>query len=257
MSTGVTKGGVAAPAIGVQLYSLRDRIAATGFVRVLEEVRAMGFAGVELAGLHDLSAAAFRDTLARLDLQLAAAHVPLPDRDGFTALLDAQAAIGAHRIVVAYQPPECFADAPAIARTAQRLNALAAAARRYGMTLGYHNHHWEFASRIDGRAAHDLLFAELDPDVFAEIDTYWARVGGADPVAVVAGFAGRAPLLHLKDGPLDDPRSPMTALGTGRMDIPALLAVSCATWHIVELDRCATDMLAAVRASHAFLARHA
>ena len=58
--------------------------------------------------------------------------------------------------------------------------------------------------------------------MFAEIDTYWTKVGGADPAAVVAGFGSRARLLHLKDGPADGPDAPMTALGAGSMDLPAI-----------------------------------
>ena len=47
----------------------------------------------------------------------------------------------------------------------------------------------------------------------------------------------------------------MTAVGSGRMPVAAVLA-SCpsAEWHVVELDRCATDVLIAVRDSLAWLA---
>jgi sugar phosphate isomerase/epimerase len=59
--------------------------------------------------------------------------------------------------------------------------------------------------------------------------------------------------LHVKDGPVtsDDP---MTAVGTGRMPVAAILAAApAAQWHVVELDRCATDMLTAVRDSIGWL----
>jgi hypothetical protein len=36
--------------------------------------------------------------------------------------------------------------------------------------------------------------------------------------------------------------------------VPPILRASRAEWHVVELDRCATDMLEAVRVSHAYLA---
>jgi sugar phosphate isomerase/epimerase len=70
---------------------------------------------------------------------------------------------------------------------------------------------------------------------------------------VVHGSANRAPLLHLKDGPADDPKAPMTALGDGAMDLPAILAASHASWHIVELDRCAGDMWRAIEDSFHYL----
>ena len=55
------------------------------------------------------------------------------------------------------------------------------------------------------------LFDALDPDVIAEVDIYWAKVGGVDPAALVAELGERAALLHVKDGPAEDPRQAMVA----------------------------------------------
>jgi len=58
----------------------------------------------------------------------------------------------------------------------------------------------------------------------------------------------------VKDGPADAPPSPMVAVGDGAVDIPAVLAAAPgARWHVVELDRCATDMFEAVERSYDFL----
>ena len=43
------------------------------------------------------------------------------------------------------------------------------------------------------------------------------------------------------------------AVGDGVIDVAAIAAASRAAWHVVELDRCATDMLEAVEKSHRFL----
>ena len=49
----------------------------------------------------------------------------------------------------------------------------------------------------------------------------------------------------------------MTAVGAGRMPVAEILAACpSAEWHVVELDRCATDMLTAVRDSIAWLTGH-
>jgi sugar phosphate isomerase/epimerase len=168
-------------------------------------------------------------------------------------VLDAQQAMGNDTVVVAFLPPDQFEDEAAIARTAESLNAANEMARARGMTMGYHNHYWEFSNRVGDRSAHAALFQQLDNTVIAEIDTYWAQVGGADPVQVVSELGPRAQLLHIKDGPADDPASDMTAVGDGVIDVAGIAAVSRAAWHVVELDRCATDMLQAVEKSHRFL----
>ena len=46
----------------------------------------------------------------------------------------------------------------------------------------------------------------------------------------------------------------MVAVGGGTLDIAGVLgAAPTAAWHIVELDRCATDMFEAVAASYTYL----
>ena len=64
--------------------------------------------------------------------------------------------------------------------------------------------------------------------------------------ALLGRLGERVRYLHVKDGPVtkDDP---MTAVGAGRMPVASILAAgSPGQWHIVELDRCATDMMTAV-----------
>ena len=127
-------------------------------------------------------------------------------------------------------------------------------ARSRGVSLGYHNHWWEFATNVGGQTAWSALFERLDPTVFAELDIYWATLGGADPRQVIADLGERLWLLHVKDGPCDAPESPMVAVGSGTLDIAAILASApTAKWHIVELDRCATDMFAALADSRRYL----
>jgi sugar phosphate isomerase/epimerase len=85
------------------------------------------------------------------------------------------------------------------------------------------------------------------------VDTYWAAVGGQDVPALLGRLGHRVRYLHVKDGPVtkDDP---MTAVGAGRMPVAEILAAGrSAEWHVVELDRCATDIMSAVADSLAWL----
>jgi sugar phosphate isomerase/epimerase len=241
--------------ISIQLYSLRDA-AKQGLAPVLERLGRIGYAGVESAGLHDLSPSAFKRCVAAAGMVVSSAHVALVKPAQAAELLDAQQEIGVNDLVVAMLPRERFVDQASVGKSADHLNTFNEAVRARGMTLGYHNHWWEFSNRIGNETAHMMLFRRLDPTVFAEIDTYWAKVGGADPVQVVREFGERARLLHIKDGPADGPESPMTAVGKGVVDVPAIAAASRAAWHIVELDRCATDMFEAVEQSYTYLTRH-
>ena len=239
--------------ISVQLYTLRKE-AAVDFPAVLARLGAKGFSGVELAGFGGLEPAQLTRALADANLEISSAHIGFQDASEFAAALDAHQAIGCDTAVIPALPTEAFADLDAVRATADRVNALVEVARARGMALGYHNHWWEFAKMPDDRPGLLHLFEHLAPDVFAEVDIYWAQVGGSDPKSIVSALGARVGLLHVKDGPADTPKSSMVAVGDGAVDVPGVLAASpSARAHIVELDRCATDMFEAVERSYDFL----
>jgi len=244
-----------AAGLSVQLYTLRKEAKSLGLGAVVDRLGKIGYAGVEPAGFGELTPEAFKKRVADAGMVVSSAHVALPDASKTSEALDQQAAIGNDTIVVPFLPPDDFKDESAVKRSADKLNAFNAAVRARGARLGYHNHWWEFGTKIDGKSAHTRLFELLDPSVFAEIDIYWAKVGGANPTDVVKTLGDRARLLHIKDGPADGHESPMVAVGDGVIDIAGVAKASKAKWHIVELDQCATDMFAAVEKSHRFMTK--
>lgn len=84
-------------------------------------------------------------------------------------------------------------------RSADALNSLGAMCRNHGLVLCWHNHNKEFLSAGEG-LPFDFLMLHTDPDlVKCELDIYWARKGGADPVGLLQKYRGRYPILHIKD----------------------------------------------------------
>lgn len=240
------------PPISVQLYSLREECAAD-FPSVLRRLGAAGFVGVELAGLHGLQPEQFNEIMSEAGLVVSSGHFGASP-DVLLGSLDEFQAVGCSTAILAYLPPEHFADLDAIKATAERINSTHQVASARGIQFGYHNHWWEFQTIIDGRTAWSHLWEQLEPGVVAELDIYWATVGGADPKAVISELGDRLALLHVKDGSADNPASPMVAVGSGTVDIPGILASApTAQWHVVELDRCATDMATAVEESYRYL----
>ncbi len=93
------------------------------------------------------------------------------------------------------------------------------------------------------------------PDVFSQLDVFWAAHAGADPVKITQQNRSRLPYLHLKDGPAKK-GWPMTAVGKGELNIPAIVGAAdpnVLEWLVVELDACDTDMIEAVRDSYNYL----
>ena len=236
----------------IQLYTLREE-PAVDFRSVLARLGAIGYVGVELAGLNGLSPTELVSTLDDAGLKLSSAHVGLARPDEYEAALDEHQALGCDMVVIPALGPKSFADLDAIRAAADLVNATNERVRSRGLTLGYHNHFWEIPA-VEDRPGLLQLFDLVDDTVVAEVDIYWARVGGIDPATLLAELGTRATLLHVKDGPAGDPAQAMVAVGEGSIDVGGALAASpAARWHIVELDRCDTDMFEAVERSYHYL----
>ena len=171
-------------------------------------------------------------------------------------MVDTVGALGLNRAAGGFGPDD-FKDLEAVKRTADTVNGLVEALGVHGIALFLHNHWWEFAA-IDGRLGYHHI-AELCPEVQFEVDTYWAaNFGAVDVAAEVARVKDRAPLLHIKDGPLEQGKAHV-AVGDGKMDIAAVIDAAdpdVLEWIIVELDACDTDMMTAVERSHRYLTSH-
>ncbi|HEX2619701.1 MAG TPA: sugar phosphate isomerase/epimerase [Phototrophicaceae bacterium] len=234
--------------IAVQLYTLRDALQ-NDLPGVLKRLAQIGFIGVEpYSGMdHTQTAQLCRD----LGLTVTSAHLPAPAGENETATLKAAELYGIKRIIVPWQPQEYFKSMDGILHVCKLLNEANKVAHAHGLELGYHNH-WGEVAIVDGRPAYQIMIDNLDADIFFEVDTYWVKTGGLDPVEVVKGLGKRAPLLHIKDGPAVM-NEPMVAAGDGTLDIPGIVAAGSADWLVVELDNCATDMMTAVEKSYQYL----
>ena len=239
----------------LQLYTLRD-VLPTGRAEVLRRVADFGYGAVEpydvLTDPEQL-----RADLDAAGLAVCSVHANILGAED-DAMLRGAGVVGAGTVIVPWAEPERFADADAVAELAAQLNQAAAKTADQGLRLGYHNHDFELSSLVGGRPALEVLADALDPAVILEVDTYWAAVGGQDVPALLRRLGDRVRYLHVKDGPIGTREGDvMVAVGSGRMPVADILAAApSAEWHVVELDRCATDMLTAVGDSLAWLAEH-
>jgi sugar phosphate isomerase/epimerase len=141
-----------------------------------------------------------------------------------------------------------------IKATAAALNAAAAKGAEYGIRVGYHNHEFELESQINGRSALEVLAENLNPEVVLEVDTYWAAVGGEDPVALLARLGDKVRFIHIKDGPLTKVDKDQVAVGSGKVAVwDVIAAVPSLEVGVVELDDFSGDIFTAVTDSFNYL----
>jgi len=247
--------------ISVQLYTVRDAIAddLPGTMRRLAEI---GFTQVEpynFVALADDLARAFADT----GLTAPTAHAPLLSSDQ-DAIFEAARQLGIATVIEPFVPAEHWQDEASIREIATALNAAAKKAAAYGITVGYHNHWWELESRVGGTSALEYFASLLDPDLVLEVDTYWAQVGGEDPVALLTRLGSQVVAIHVKDGPGRvgvEPVDPtgevvmgQVPAGQGVMDVPAVVAAPPALrYAVIEFDAYVGDLFAALADSLAYV----
>jgi sugar phosphate isomerase/epimerase len=242
------------PKIALQLYTLRDAFA-QDFTGTLERIAAIGYTNVESAFFPEgISVQEAARRIRQAGLTVMAAHCELPLDEQTIPVLEQVATLGCTRMIWHGWPQDPdYGSVDGIKRLAELYNLANAVATTHNLQFGLHNHWWEMEP-VEDQYPYQILLQELDPTIFFEVDTYWTKTAGRDPVQIVTEMGERAPLLHIKDGPAVKDQ-PMVAAGDGTMDIPAIAqaANGHAEWLIVELDACATDMFTAVERSFRYL----
>ena len=105
-------------------------------------------------------------------------------------------------------------------RFAEIMNRTADKLRPHGLRLGYHNHAHDMA--VDrGEVLLDTLLANTEEDIFMEFDVFWVEYAGFSPLRYISRYAGRQPLMHLKE--LGADRKSNVEIGAGISDFAAFI----------------------------------
>ncbi|GGC94122.1 xylose isomerase [Tersicoccus solisilvae] len=235
----------------LQLYTVREAMSAD-LAGTVARVAQIGYTAVEpynfVATVDELEAA-----LRENGLTAPSGHAPLLSADQ-EEIFAAAKQLGIETVIDPHVDRSRWQNAEDIAATAQALNAAAAAGAKHGIRVGYHNHEFELQSRIDSRSGLEVLADHLDDAVVLEVDTYWAAVGGEDPVELLRRLGDRVRFVHIKDGPLTTEDKDQVAVGSGKMPIRDVLAAGTSIeTAVVELDDFTGDIFTAVADSLAFL----
>jgi sugar phosphate isomerase/epimerase len=223
--------------IAVQLYTLRAETA-RDLPGTLSKVSGAGYRAVELAGLPPIEPDRLRDLLASEQLAPMASHESLETlRTDVGAVLDRLTVVGCRRVIVPWLPEAERANPAGVRRLAGELSEIARVCAGRGISLGYHNHAFEFEP-LDGTTVWEVLLDTLTFDIELEIDVYWVTIGGRDPVEVIRSAGDRVRLLHMKDVAAGLERGDVTP-GDGTLAWPEIVAAGTSAgveWYIVEED---------------------
>ncbi|NUQ12932.1 MAG: sugar phosphate isomerase/epimerase [Gemmatimonadaceae bacterium] len=248
----VTNHGALSP-IGVQLYTVRRHMQES-VERTLEQVARIGYREVEFAGYFGRPAREIRSLLDANGLTAPSAHSADMSavRTRLPQVLEEAGIIG-HRYVICASLPRMEPTADGFRRLAEEFNRAGAEAAKAGITFGFHNHAGELAPLGD-TTGYDILLAECDPSlVTMQMDLFWTRRGGRDPLEFFAKHPGRFSSVHVKDM---DASGAMVDVGAGQLPFARWFARSEQAGirhYFVEHDS-PQDPMASITASYRHLA---
>lgn len=255
--------------IGIQLYTLREALGIDP-AGTLKQVAAAGYKQVELYGFPDADAlvASAKDA----GLEINSAHFQwdsvVNPKDSelseFAKILEKAHSLGLSELVIPYLTDSQRGSLDDYKKIAENANKAAAMAKIADIRLSYHNHNFEFQPKEGGTTGYDIFMKEFSSDMQFEIDVFWVKAAGLDPVQLITKLKGRVSQLHLKDlksgitipsYATDVPHDAFQELGDGIIPMePIIVAAKAAgVKHChVEQDQ-SPDALASIRQSMDYL----
>ena len=243
--------------VGLQLYSVRDFLAAD-FKGTLKKVKEIGYDYVEPAGLYNIPAVDFKAALDEAGLTAICAHVPYAEMvaDPDKVIAD-YTTLGVKFIAIPYLGDDDRPAAKNFENVLAYIKEFGKKCADAGITLLYHNHDFEFVKMPDGRYGLDYMYETVDASLLqTELDCCWVKVAGEDPASYIRKYAGRCPVVHLKDftgeksnnmynliGLKETAKTTSTfafrPVGYGKQDVPSIITAaieSGALYLVVEQD---------------------
>lgn len=214
--------------IGLQLYSLRNQFA-KDVPGTMAKVKEMGIKEIEGGGTYGLSFQEYIKLLAQNGLSMVSFGADfdrLANNPQFVA--DEARSFGAKYVMCAWIPHTgndfTIED---VKKAIVVFNEAGKILTKSGLSLCYHPHGYEFRPYENG-TLFDYMVANMDPRyVNFEMDVFWVKHPGQDPVALLKKYPNRFLLMHLKDrkpgtegnqnGNADDETN--VVLGTGDVGI--------------------------------------
>ena len=185
--------------IGYQLYSAREECS-KDLLSVLKQLKTLGYDAVEFAGFYGHTAEEIKGMLDEAGLVAVSDHVPYAaiTADMFGVIRD-HLTIGCKCIAIPYLGDEDRPGNPGFATVLRVIAKFGALCKAAGIQLLYHNHDFEF-EKISGMYALDFMYEAIDEEILkTEIDTCWVNYSGVNPSEYIRKYAGRAPIVHMKD----------------------------------------------------------
>lgn len=200
--------------LGIQLYSVRDDMQkdAKG---TLQKLAAIGYKNVEHANYIDrkfygYSAADFKKLLDDLNLNMPSGHTVMSAQhwdnatndftDKWKYTVEDAATVGQKYVVSPWLDEKVRTDTEMLKKFMTMFNKSGELCKAHGMKFGYHNHNFEFTTKVDDENLYDYILKNTDQNLVAQqMDIGNMYGAGGRAIDIIKKYPGRFELMHVKD----------------------------------------------------------
>lgn len=257
--------GINETSLGVQLYSVRDKMASDPVGTILK-VGEMGYRQIETANytegkFYGMLPSIFKNLMKTAGVQSSGGHFEVNVNsyhpasasmsDNFKHAVEASAAINQQQFICPWIAEPERKDEDAVKLLCEVFNQAGEYCKNQGLQFGYHNHAFEFEP-LGEKMLMDHLVELTDPGLVSfQLDVYWVRFADQDPMEWLQKLDGRVMSLHVKDmaGTLD---KETIEVGEGVIDFKPILQKAESTgvkYYIVELEHYRRSPMEGIRTS--------
>jgi sugar phosphate isomerase/epimerase len=186
--------------IGLQLYSLRNEFK-TDVPGTLARIRQWNIKQIEGGGTYGLPVDEFKKLLQQNKLEMVSVGASFEELEkNPQAVADMAKTFGAKYVMCAWVPhQEGSFTMEEMNRAIRVFNQAGKVLHDNGISFCYHPHGYEFRPYGDG-TQFDYMVKQTDPRyVNFEMDVFWVKHPGQDPVALLRKYPKRFLMMHLKD----------------------------------------------------------
>jgi sugar phosphate isomerase/epimerase len=237
---------------GVQLYTLREFCKTVDDTKnTLKKIKEMGYRYVQISAVSEPKD--IRELKKILDdngLRAVSTHT------GYERIInETEIVIEEHKILgckAIFCPglPRELHNKEGYLKVAEEFNKIIEKIIENGLVLGYHNHAIEF-ERYEGKTGLEILLDNC-PKLEAEIDTYWAQYGGADPSFWIEKYKGRVSQVHFKDMGIINNQQVMPPIGDGNLNWERIIKIckkAKVKYVLIEMDKPTIEPFEALKKS--------
>jgi sugar phosphate isomerase/epimerase len=222
--------------IGLQMGSIREMFK-EGMPATLARIKELGVTELEGGGGRGVDRETFKKLVKENGLKIVATGASferLQYKDSLQKVIAAAKDLGAQYVVCYWIPHDgdnfTYAD---MKKGVEVFNEAGKTLKENGLTLSYHAHGYEFREYKEGKGTlFEYMMDNTKPEyVTFQMDVFWIKNPGQDPVALLKKYPTRWKSLHLKDrriGTLNNQngrqdKESNVVLGTGDVGIAEIM----------------------------------